>query len=306
MFTRSGGTGEPPEEGCKMTVRNEMTAFCERTVTEVAVGSEVWRYHRLGRGDPIVWLTGGLRRACLAFRFLDELSKHHRVVAPDYRPVRTIGDYDAAFDAMLAAEGIDSVALCGQSYGGLLAQAYVAHRPATVHTLILSSSGPADYSRLWLPVEHAAIGAARILPERAVKKMLGRGVRSLLLPNAEREEWLEAIDAILDDVSRADVISHFAVAADLIRTQRVCPQAFSTWNGAVMMLAAENDPTQKPADLAQMARLVGRPVQPVSLGGMGHAAVLFDPVGYTALLERVLAGGANGPTERAPDSSQRL
>ncbi len=30
-----------------------------------------WRYYRMGAGEPILWLTGGLRRAALGFAFME-------------------------------------------------------------------------------------------------------------------------------------------------------------------------------------------------------------------------------------------
>jgi len=97
---------------------------------------------------------------------MERLAAHHTVIAPDYPPVRTVNEYVIAFDGILRTESIHTFALGGQSYGGLLAQAYLAHRTADVDRLILSSTGPADYGRAWLPAEKAFIVLARILPIR--------------------------------------------------------------------------------------------------------------------------------------------
>ena len=55
-----------------------------------------------------------------------------------------------------------------------------------------------------------------------------------------------------------------------------------------MVLSAENAPTQSTKDVPRYQRLFGRRVHIVSLGQMGHAAVLTDPHGYADLLERAL------------------
>ena len=100
----------------------------------------------------------------------------------------------------------------------------------------------------------------------------------------------QVITAIVhEELSRADVVSHFAVAADLIRTQVVNPAAFQRWNGRAVVLTAENDPTQSKKDLPRYERLFGRRVDVISLGQLGHAAVLVDPNTYADLLERALA-----------------
>jgi pimeloyl-ACP methyl ester carboxylesterase len=274
-----------------MTVAEEMGRFSARFGRELVVDGTQWRCYRLGAGPPVFWLTGGLRRAALGFAFLERLAANHTVIAPDYPPAQTIDEFIAAFDGILRAEGIGTFTLGGQSYGGLLAQAYLAHRPEDVDRLILSSSGPADYGRAWLPAEHALMALARLLPERTVKKLLVGGLlKAIVLPDATRAEWAAAINAVVQgDLSRDDVVSHFAVAADVIRKGLVTPAAFRDWTGRILVLRAENDPTQGKQDVPRYERLFGRGVRVLSLGRMGHAAAFVDPDRYVDLLERALA-----------------
>jgi pimeloyl-ACP methyl ester carboxylesterase len=139
--------------------------------------SSRWRapaggYYRLGEGPAIAWLTGGLRRAALGFGFMELLASRYTMVAPDYPAVTTFGQFDQGLSAILAAESIGRFHLVGQSYGGMLAQAYLARHPSAVDRLVLSSTGPADFSPLWLPAAYLIAGLLRLLPERRVKTML--------------------------------------------------------------------------------------------------------------------------------------
>ena len=197
-----------------------------------------------------------------------------------------------AFDNILHTEGVDTFALVGQSYGGMLAQAYLAHRPTDVDRLILSSSGPADYRRAWLPAEKLFITLARVLPERTLKDLLAAGLRRVAadLPQQQRTEVAQVITMVVhQELCRADVVSHFAVAADLIRARVVNAAAFQGWTGRVVVLSAENDPTQSKKVIPRYERLFDRRVNVISLGRLGHAAVLVDPNAYTDVLERALA-----------------
>ena len=274
-----------------MTVLEQIKAFADRWGKQVLVNNTTWQYYRLGAGTPILWLPGGLRRAAFGFGFMERLANSHTVIAPDYPPVQTIGEYIAALDAILQAEGIQTFALGGQSYGGLLAQAYLTHRGQSVERLVLSSSGPANIGKGWLPAEYAAIALARLLPERLVKNLLIGGLRrAITVPEAEHMEWLAAIDDLMrNDLTRADVVSHFAVAADVTRKGIVTPAAFQGWTGRVIVLSAENDPTQSPKDIPQYEALFGRPVHVLSMGTMGHTAALFSPDQYVEWLEQALA-----------------
>lgn len=274
-----------------MTILEQMRCFADRFGKSVTVNNTAWHYYRLGEGTPILWLTGGLRRAAFGFAFMERLATHHTVIAPDYPPVQTIDEFVAAFDAILQAEGVAACALGGQSYGGLLAQAYLAYQPKAVERLILSSSGPADYGKGWLPVEYLFITLVRLLPEKTVKNLLTGGLlKAIILPEAERAEWQAAIQSLMhNDLSRADVISHFAVAADLIGKGVVTPAAYKNWAGRIIVLSAENDPTQSKKDIPRYARLFGRSVELVNMGSMGHTAALFNPDKYVELLEQTLA-----------------
>jgi pimeloyl-ACP methyl ester carboxylesterase len=276
-----------------MTILQQMRDFSERYGKTIRSDDVVWRYYRLGTGTPLLWLTGGLRRAALGFAFLERLATHHTVLAPDYPPVQTMEAFSAAFDAILRMEDVERFMLAGQSYGGFLAQAYLAHRVRTSgapEVLLLSSSGPANYANAWLPVEYA-IALARALPEPLVKRLLASGLqRAVSVPEAQRAEWLQAIAVVLrDDLTRADVISHFAVVVDVIRSGLVTPAAFHDWSGWVIVLSATDDPTQSAQDLPRYERLFGRAVQLVQVGEMGHTALLFDPAKYVDFVEQALA-----------------
>lgn len=275
-----------------MTAADQVEHFSGRFGKSLVMGDVEWRYYRLGAGTPVLWLTGGLRRAALGFAFLERLAAHHTVIAPDYPPVRSIEQFMVGFDNILQIERVDTFALVGESYGGMLAQAYLAHRPKDVDKLVLSSSGPADYGRAWLPAEKLFMSLARVLPERPLKFLLAAGLRRVVagLPQPQRTELAELITTVVQqELCRADVVSHFAVAADLIRTEAVNAAAFQGWNGRVVVLSAANDPTQRKNDIPRYEQLFGRHVNEITLGRLGHAAVLVNPTAYTDILAQALA-----------------
>ena len=273
-----------------MTILQQMNHFSDRFGKKVIVNNTTWHYYRLGAGAPIFWLPGGLRRAAFGFAFLERLATRHTVIAPDYPPVQTNDEFISAFDAILKTENVDTFALGGQSYGGGLAQVYLARKTKAVERLILSSSGPGDYSKGWLPVLVGIIALARVLPEKTVKNLLASGLlKAMTLPEAERAEWQAAVDAVMqNDLNRADVVSHFAVAADRMRQGIVTPSAYENWQGRVIVLSSENDPTQNKKDIPRYERLFGRAVEVLNMGKLGHTAAFSNPDKYVELLEQAL------------------
>jgi pimeloyl-ACP methyl ester carboxylesterase len=272
-------------------VLRAMSAFSDQHGRDLTAGSTRWRYHALGQGPAVLWLTGGLRRAAFGFAFLERLSRKHRVIAPDYPPLISFGEIAEGLDQILRTEGVSRFNLGGQSYGGLLAQGYLARHTREVDHLVLSRTGPGDDGRLWLLADYLAIALVRMLPERRVKRMLAGGLGKVLsVPEGERDAWQAALEHILTvELTRQDVISHFAVAADLIRSQCMRPAAFRSWPGRVFVLTASNDPTQSAADIPRYEALLGRRVEVLDLGSSGHTAALLDPESYVGMLERALA-----------------
>ncbi len=179
----------------------------------------------------------------------------------------------------------------GQSYGSILAQAYLALRPERVQRLVLSSAGPADYGPLWAPVEQLVVCLARVLPARRVKSLLaGWLARVFSTLEGERAERLEAMrETVAHDLTRDDVVSQFAVAGDLFRRRIVRRGAYAGWPDRVVILSAENDPAQGKSDRARFEAPFGRPMEVLSLGAMGHTAAISDPDRYVEILEQALA-----------------
>jgi pimeloyl-ACP methyl ester carboxylesterase len=275
-----------------MTILEETSSFEKENARTLISGGRVWKYYRLGRGgSPVLWLTGGLRRAALGYAFLMKLAERHVVIAPDYPPVSKAGAFTQALDGILETEKIEQVILAGQSYGSMLAQAYLADRPEHVKMLVISSGGPADYKPILQIVDYLAIGLVYLLPGRSAQRMFFKSLQTVLPSSTgEQKEWLEVVRQVVTrEFTRADLVSHFAVAADIIRTRRVRPEVFQHWQGRVIVLSATNDPTQSTGDSSHYEHLFGRPVEMVDLGDMGHAGSLYNPEKFLAYLEPVLA-----------------
>jgi pimeloyl-ACP methyl ester carboxylesterase len=181
-------------------------------------------------------------------------------------------------------------ALGGQSYGGLLAQGYLARRPEAVGRLVLSSAGPTTHGPLWALVDDLAIGPGAAVPRAARKRLLAARLGKVITtPEGGEDEWLQAMEHVLvTDLSPNEPVSHFAAAASLIRSRQIDRQALASWPGAIFVLTAENDPTQSPKDIPAHAALFGSQRVVLSLGTMVHTAAQPNPDAYVELVEWAL------------------
>jgi pimeloyl-ACP methyl ester carboxylesterase len=121
------------------------------------------------------------------------LASRFTVIAPDYSAVKKYRQLEAGFLQMLDTEGVKDFALGGQSYGGLLAQAFLATQGNRVERLVLSSTGPGNFGLAWLPLDYAAVGLVYLLPEKKVKGMLSAGLGKVIsATDAERDDWKQS------------------------------------------------------------------------------------------------------------------
>lgn len=106
-----------------------------------------------GQGTPIVFVQGLHGRWEYASLTVDALAKYFRVITfslndeptADYSfdPARPFDSYASQIGAAMDSAGLDRAALCGQSFGGLVALRFAATNPRRISALVLASTpGP--------------------------------------------------------------------------------------------------------------------------------------------------------------------
>ena len=115
---------------------------------------------------------------------LRALAKRCRTISYSLPPVVDFEQFVAQMDATLDERGIEKAAICGVSFGGLIALKYAAARPERTKRLILVSTPSPSWTpsplqarylaRPWLALDHASRLAARVWPEIAARSTGGR------------------------------------------------------------------------------------------------------------------------------------
>jgi proline iminopeptidase len=147
-------------------------------------GAELW-VRDAGRGTPIVVLHGGpdfdhqyllpdFDRVAGAYRRIYYAQRGRGASRGAVRPEDvTIASEIADLEELRAHLGLETTALCGHSWGGLLAMEYALRHPGRVSHLILMNSGPASHAdfvkfrehlRSRWPEESARMAALRLEP----------------------------------------------------------------------------------------------------------------------------------------------
>jgi 3-oxoadipate enol-lactonase len=96
-----------------------------------------------GSGTPIVVIPGVQGRWEWMRPALEALARYGRVISYSLGPADRFEDLVAQVDAALDAADVRAAAVCGISFGGRVAAAYAATRPARVTALVIASApGP--------------------------------------------------------------------------------------------------------------------------------------------------------------------
>jgi pimeloyl-ACP methyl ester carboxylesterase len=197
---------------------------------------------------------------------------------------------------LCAALGVERPIVLGQSFGGFVAQHYIARHPAHPAKVILSSTSPAMNLDRKLPMFEKLGGrAARELAERfwrtpteALTDSYLREVHPLYntqpAPNTDARQRTEY---------RFDILRHF-VAGDM-QTMNLLP-GLAHARCPVLVMAGAHDPVCPLADAQDIAAAL-----PVGLGelvcfdGSGHGAWRDEPEAAFAALRRFIEGGHEAP-----------
>ncbi|MGI8707572.1 MAG: alpha/beta fold hydrolase [Actinomycetota bacterium] len=174
----------------------------ERALEVRAAGLNTF-YLEAGTGPPVVLLHGlGATNASMLPTLWD-LSRDHRVIAPDLpgfgessKPIRS---YDAAFyaqwlDAFLDEVGVERASLIGNSMGGRVAIEGALHAPDRVHRLVLFAPSPAFIKkRQFVELVRVLRPEMALLPLRVPHKQVVRSIKRLFAqPGRLADPWYDA------------------------------------------------------------------------------------------------------------------
>lgn len=185
----------------------------------------------IGSGPPLVLIPGLQGRWEWMRPTVDALARDFRVISytlagdwgsdHPFDPGMGFENFTVQLERVLDDAGVESAALCGISYGGLIALHYAAERPGRVNRLVLASALPPDYEldaryrfyrrapTLLLPV-FALESAHRVSPElRAALPRLRDRLR--MLPQAVRvmraPVWPQHMRRRLELIASVDFMS---------------------------------------------------------------------------------------------------
>lgn len=187
MLTTLGACSSPPKQAARAA---------EGFVN--VEGGRIW-YHRVGdgHGTPLVLLHGGPGSTSYGLKPLLALADDRPVIIydqlgcgksdhPTDTTLYTVDRFVRELQTLRDSLGLKEIHLFGQSWGAMLAEAYMGNKPAGVKSLILSS--PLVTTAQW---EHDADSLIRGLPD-SIQKAIAKNEAA---HTTESPEYLRAMHA---------------------------------------------------------------------------------------------------------------
>jgi pimeloyl-ACP methyl ester carboxylesterase len=257
------------------------------TVCATAEGIE-WEYIACGQGDRALLILPGLFGVGeMSFEHILAFEDVYRVIVPSYPPAITcVPELIGGIVGILDAERIDRAQVLGSSYGGMVAQCLVRQYPDRVGTLILSHTGVPRPDRAAKSQRFVTI--LRLLPMSLMRTMLSLSTRRSLADTPEqRAFWQTYSNEVIDQITKADLISRYCVAVDFDVSCAFAPDDLKGWPGRILILEGDNDPIAESGE-REALRALYRQARVHTFHGSGHMASIAKLDEYVAVIEGFL------------------
>ncbi|MGE0361531.1 MAG: alpha/beta fold hydrolase [Vicinamibacterales bacterium] len=256
-----------------------LATACARVTREVPLqpwpGGHDGGYRLVGHGPRLLLVLPGLVGPADALAAIgDTLADEYRSVFVHYPTVPSLDPLLAGLDAVRRQQGAATVAICGGSFGALVAQAWLARDPAVIDRLVLSGAGPAEPGR--------AVSNARRLPWMARMPMavwrtlLRLAVRLSTARSADRAYWRACYGEAIAALDWPHLESRYRIAIDVDRGGPPSPATLAGWAGEVLVIEGGRD-----AVASERARAALRAVFPRArfhrIADAGHGLALEQP-----------------------------
>ncbi len=251
-----------------------------------------WEYIASGQGhDAVLLLGGGLSVGESAFRTVNRLEPHYRVVSPSYPAAGRMAAVTDGLAGILDKEGIAQTHVYGHSLGAAVAHAFIRRHPARVDRLALSGFG--IYSeRHTRQMKHAVlllsllpVGVTHAIYIRKFRRLLAdvdAGTRAFVLAHVQ--------DLFATRLDKAALMGQFKLLTDLLDNAGI-NRAYQPIErpGRVLIIEAEDDSGFTAEEQTVLKALYpGAKVHVFASGG--HLAGITRQDEYETVLDGFLRG----------------
>lgn len=208
---------------------------------QTTINETCWTYIYAGEGEKtVLWLTGGLRVADMAFQSILKLEAHYRVVAPDYPALESMNDLVDGLAALLDQLGVETTAIISDWFGGMVAQVFVRRYPHRVSKIILTNVPPPEPKRI--DFYRTRYNMLRWLPDFWVLQLIKSIFFKITSPYAEMAEFYAAFfdELFAERLHKEDILSMLRCVEEYC-TYQFTPTDLDHWEGSILITNDESN-----------------------------------------------------------------
>jgi pimeloyl-ACP methyl ester carboxylesterase len=264
--------------------------FASSSPFHVIDGEPTGGYRATGdRGRLLVVLPGLVGPADAVASLAAELGSSWRVCAVTYPRVTSIGALVEWLERLRQREGSGPASVCGGSFGGLVAQAWLRSHPDRFADIVLSGTGPPDPARALRNAR--AIRWMRRAPMPVWRAVLRLAVRLSTSRAPDRDYWRAFYGAAIGELTWPDLESRYRIAIGVDEGGAPSAETLARWRGRMLVVDGSRDRLARSA-----AREVLRATYPHAqfhrFEGAGHAPALEQPEAWLGVLSAFLRSPA--------------
>ncbi|MGD1994366.1 MAG: alpha/beta hydrolase [Anaerolineae bacterium] len=246
-----------------------------------------WTYIDAGAGaETLLLLPGALGVADMGWEQIVDFAQRHRVIAPDYAPLKSMDALVDGIAGILEREGVERAHVLGGSYGGFVAQVFVRRHPALTASLILSHTLPPDAASGQMI--QTTLSYLSLIPMFLLRRMVGNRLRALLPEKASATALTHAIfdEAVRHRMTKEVLINSYWRLVDFNQAE-LGPDDLADWPGQVLLMMSDDDPAI-PEPVREALRATYPEAEEHVFHGTGHAAAVLQPNEYRAVIEQFI------------------
>ncbi len=239
-----------------------------------------FRYHATGRGEAAVVILPGLLGAGeMSFQITALLETSRRVIVPSWPRAADSADALArGIAGILDTEGIQSAAVVGASFGGLVAQRFALQYPNRVTHLVLADTSIPRPERAMKNRRAARFIA--VLPSGLVRLLLRQLGGKAMKGTDPDGFWANYTAEIVASLGAEDLAARYRAAADFDASPAIEGRAFAS---RTLLIESDDDPiVGKAAARALREAFPGAAVHVFHEGG--HAPAILCPDLYAQVI----------------------
>jgi pimeloyl-ACP methyl ester carboxylesterase len=249
-----------------------------------------WRYLAGGPGGQTLLLpAGGTRLPDMYLLLIEALERDFRVIAPAYPAGAGITGLADGLAGILDAEGVAQADVLGSSFGGFVAQAFVARHPERVRRLVLANTGSPAAGPL--PVLPLLVRVLAVLPENVVRSVTGWNWRRWFVPESPDDApfWNSLLSDVLSRLGKEDLLSGLREMIEFQRLPEVETERSRAAAAAVPVLLIESEHDEAFSPQARAALRARYPSAEVRLfAASGHGVMASRSAEYIETVREFL------------------